>query len=85
MNLIKEHYNFVLRQYPIIIDLTKMTVTKESFPNDAFQLDAPCLENFLEGILFWSQHTPTSPALFFPRTPDSHCMEIIQWNEFKVS
>lgn len=69
-----------------------MTTVKEGFteegeqifPNDAFQADAPCLENFLDGILFWSKHTPSSTALFFPRMPGSHSMETVQWNELRV-
>lgn len=59
--------------------------SKQIFPNDAFQVESPCLDNFLEGILFWSKHTPASPALFYPRTPSSQSMETVQWNELKVS
>ncbi|PWN31307.1 uncharacterized protein FA14DRAFT_175658 [Meira miltonrushii] len=58
---------------------------KQTFSNDVFQVDSPCLENFLEGISFWSKHTPTSPALLFPRTPASKSMETVQWNEFRDS
>lgn len=64
---------------------SSISENKVEFPNDAFQVEAPCLENFLEGIPFWSKHTPSSTALLFPRTPASQSMEDVKWIEFRVS
>lgn len=64
---------------------TDKSITSSSYPNDAFQLESPCMESILEGIKFWAKNTPDSVSIRYPPGPDTTSFESVTWKEYKVT